>query len=580
MKKIYLISILNFLVISNNIAQTFTKITSTLNPIVNDTARSGGGSWIDIDNDNDLDLFISNGNLSTQNNNLYINNGSGNFTKIITGSIVTDGGSSIGSSWGDYDNNGQLDCFVTNRNNFGNFLYMGNGTTNPIKITGIPTVTDIANSNSSSWIDIDNDGDLDLYTVNFMGNDFLYLNQGPSSYTFTTNQTNPIQLDNSNFSIPGIWADFNNDRKPDLYVGNAGTQNDKLYINNGGLSFTSFTITDGKATLGGSWGDYDNDGDLDLYIANYTNQASILYNNSGAPLYSLTPVPSSTVLVVGNSVGTAWGDVDNDGDQDLFVCDDGGNNHLYLNSGFPTYTFTSVSSGQIVNDGGNSFGCTLGDYDNDGSLDVFVANQLNQTNFLYHNNGNTNKWITVKCNGVSSNKSAIGAKVFIKANILGNDIWQMQEVLAQTGYNSQNLWLHFGLANSSMIDTMIIKWPSGITDTCLNIPTNNFYNATEGACLSAVGIKDLKNKNPISAIVFPNPCENSAQIEYYLNNEEFVEIKIVDALGKEVYSLPEEKRIAGIHARSINLSQLISGIYYCKIETRTHATVLKLVIQN
>lgn len=87
-------------------SQTFTKITSTLNPIVTDTARSGGGSWIDIDNDNDLDLFVSNGNLTTENNSLYINNGGGNFTKITTGSIVTDGGSSIGSTWGDYNNDG------------------------------------------------------------------------------------------------------------------------------------------------------------------------------------------------------------------------------------------------------------------------------------------------------------------------------------------------------------------------------------------------------------------------------------------------------------------------------------------
>ncbi|MBK7816335.1 MAG: CRTAC1 family protein [Sphingobacteriaceae bacterium] len=480
-----------------------------------------------------MDLFVSNGNLTSQNNHLYINSGAGNFTKIITGSIVTDSGSSIGSTWGDYDNNGQLDCFVTNRNNFGNFLYQGNGGSNPLKLLSTPTTTDMANSNSSSWIDIDSDGDLDLYTVNFMGSDFLYLNQGPPSYTFTTNQTNPIQLDNSNFSIPGIWADFNNDRRPDLFVGNAGNQNDKLYVNNGGLSFTSYTIADGRATLGGSWGDYDNDGDLDLYIANYTNQASILYNNSGAPLYTLTPVSASTVQVTGNSVGSAWGDIDNDGNLDLFVCDDGGNNHLYLNSGFPTYTFTSVSSGQIVNDGGNSFGCTLGDYDNDGSLDVFVANQLNQTNFLYHNNGNANKWITVKCNGVSSNKSAIGAKVLVKANISGNNIWQMQEVLAQTGYNSQNLWLHFGMANSSTIDTMIIKWPSGITDTCLNIPTNNFYNANEGACLTTVGIKDFKNENSFSATIFPNPSKHLAQLNYYLSSDEFVEIKIVDALGRK-----------------------------------------------
>src|ERR1700759_1856587 len=105
--------------------QTFTQITDATNPIVCDTGSSGGGSWIDINNDGLLDLFVANGNLSSQNNSLYLNTGNGNFIKVKSGNIVNDGGSSIGSTWADYDNDGFLDCFVTNRNNFGNFLYHG-----------------------------------------------------------------------------------------------------------------------------------------------------------------------------------------------------------------------------------------------------------------------------------------------------------------------------------------------------------------------------------------------------------------------------------------------------------------------
>jgi hypothetical protein len=473
--KIYL-ALLLWLLLSADIAQsqTFTRITDPTNPIVTDLDRSGGVSWIDIDNDNDLDLFVSNGNLTSQNNRLYINNGAGSFTSVATGSIVTDGGSSIGSTWGDYDNDGFPDCFVTNRNFFGNFLYRGNGTSNPIKQTGILPVTDIANSNMSSWVDIDNDGDLDLYVVNFQGDDFLYLNSGG---TFTA-QSISLQHDTTAFSIPGLWADYNNDLRPDLFVGNSGTQNDMLYTNNGNLNFSGTMLNDGRATLGGSWGDYDNDGDLDLFVANYLGQASILYNNSGAPSYTLTPVASSAVQVTGFTVGSAFGDVDNDGDLDLFIADDGGNERLFYNTGYPSYAFVQDASGQL-NAGNLSFGCALGDYDNDGQLDIVVANRNAQNNFLFHNNGNTNSWVTIKLSGTHSNKSGIGAKIFVKANIGGQPIWQMQEVAAQTGYNAQNLWLHFGFGSATIIDSMLIRWPSGKVDTCARIPVNAMYTYVE-----------------------------------------------------------------------------------------------------
>src|SRR6187401_3080591 len=100
-----LLSLVMISSISSN-AQNFTRITDAANPIVIDAFESGGGSWIDINNDGLLDLFVSNGNLSDQDNSLYLNLGEGNFKKITTGDIVSDGGSSIGSTWADYDNDG------------------------------------------------------------------------------------------------------------------------------------------------------------------------------------------------------------------------------------------------------------------------------------------------------------------------------------------------------------------------------------------------------------------------------------------------------------------------------------------
>src|SRR6185437_8867592 len=181
-------------------AQTFTRVTDTLNPITTDKFESGGGSWIDFNNDGLLDLLVCNGNLSNQNNSLYLNRGNGNFIKVVSGAIVTDGGSSIGSTCADYNSDGFIDCFITNRSNFGNFLYNGLGDTVFTKITTGSPVTDIGNSNSSSWVDIDNDGDLDLYVVNFQGADFLYLNSGAPSYSLSAT-TNTITAGTS-FSIP------------------------------------------------------------------------------------------------------------------------------------------------------------------------------------------------------------------------------------------------------------------------------------------------------------------------------------------------------------------------------------------
>ena len=254
----------------------FTKITDPANPVVNDLLLSTGACWVDFNNDGYLDLFVANGNLSAQNNTLYLNNHTGGFTKIITGPVVNDGGSSIGGTWGDYNNDGNLDLFVANRNNFGNFLYMGHGDTTFTKITAGNIVTDIANSNTGAWVDINRDGYIDVHVVNFAGNDFLYMNNGMPNFTFTKIDTSSFLLDGSLASITGAWADYNNDRYPDLFIGVGGTgSNNLIYKNNGNLTFTQINMNDGRSTIGGSWGDYDNDGNLDLISVNNLNTKNL-----------------------------------------------------------------------------------------------------------------------------------------------------------------------------------------------------------------------------------------------------------------------------------------------------------------
>ncbi|HEY3251715.1 MAG TPA: FG-GAP-like repeat-containing protein [Ignavibacteria bacterium] len=546
----------------------FTRITDPSNPVVTDLFESTGGCWVDFNNDGWLDLFAANGNVTSQNNSLYLNNRAGSFIKIITGPVVNDGGTSIGGTWGDFNNDGNLDLFVSNRNNFGNFLYRGNGDTTFTKITTGNIATDLTNSNSAGWVDINRDGLVDLHLINFSQNDLLYFNNGNPNFTFTKIDTASFLLDGSGFSIAGEWADYNNDRLPDFFVGNSGAQNDFIFKNNGNLTFTKTILTDARATLGASWGDYDNDGDLDLFTSVYLNQKSLLFNNSGAPNYTFTQIDTGIVSNdPSNSVGSCWGDFDNDGDLDLFVGNDGTNNFLYINSGAPNYSFTKITTGSIVNDGGNTFGCATGDYDNDGQLDIFAANRLNQQNFLYRNNGNSNKWITIKCVGITSNKAAIGTKVRIKAAINGSPRWQMQEVMPQTGYNSQNLWLHFGTGNAASIDSIRVEWINGSTHNFTNVGTNQFITILENGTI--IGINKNNEEVPDNYNLYqnyPNPFNPGTIISFDIpvgtSHGAFVRLIIFDITGKQISEVVNRNQAAGKYKVSFSALNLSSGIYF------------------
>ncbi len=357
-----------------------------------------------------------------------------------------------------------------------------------------------------------------------------------------------------------------------MFVGNAGTQNDFIYKNNGSISFTKTTLSDGRSTLGASWGDYNNDGSADLFVSNYSGQNNILYKNSGPPDYTFAAIDTGAVSNSGgSSVGSSWGDVDNDGDLDLFIADDNGeNNFLYLNNGPPDYGFTRVITGVVVNDGGNSFGCAFGDYNNDGAIDLFVANRLNQNNFLYLNNGNGNKWLGIKCTGTVSNKSAIGTQVRVKAQINGQSRWQSRQVQSQSGYNSENLILNFGLGNASVVDSIIVRWPSGITSVFTNQTSVNRY-----ITISEDGtINSIKNNNEVPEDFtlfqnYPNPFNPSTAIKFSIPNSGKVTLKIYDELGREIKTLVDEFMNRGTYEITLDGSEFASGIYFYKLTSES-----------
>ena len=471
---------------------------------LDESSNNWAAAWGDYDNDGHVDLFVTNYE-TTEPNLLYHNNGDGTFTKTTNGAITSDLASSLAATWGDYDNDGDLDLYVANNIGYANFLYRNNGNGSFTKVTNDPIVNDKGYAHGVSWIDYDNDGFLDMFVADYFSTKFnqLFHNNGDGTFTKATNAAPVLE---ANFSVSGAWGDYNNDGYVDLFVANTNNQNNSLYKNQGDGRFLKINIgaivNDGGNSVGGSWGDYDNDGDLDLFVSNSGNQNNFLYQNNGDETFTKVtdgPIPNDQ----GHSHGSAWADYDNDGDLDLFVSNDQGqDNFLYSNKGNGVFTKTI---NQITQDNGDSFGAAWADFDNDGDLDLFIANHNATQNFIYKNSrGKCQNKSCIVLNGTSSNRSAIGSKVFLKANIYGQSVWQMREISAQTGggIGGQNeLKTIFGLGNATAIDSIIVKWSSGYQQVITNPNIND--------CLTI----EEENASEICGIVYLDTNENCIQDE-------------------------------------------------------------------
>jgi hypothetical protein len=475
---------------------TFRMVTT--GPIVTDTGLSVGVAWGDYDNDGFVDLLV--GNINSVDF-LYRNRGDGSFERVLTNVI---GGLGFGGgAWGDYDNDGFLDLYTITARDLGVCLFHneGNGTLLRLTNTAVvgPIISDHTFSGSTAWGDYDNDGFLDVFVANgtFQGDlkNFLYHNEGNGRFTKVTAGS---LFDTSQTSWSGVWVDYDDDGRLDLFVtndllnDNPQGEDNQLFHNDGPAGFTLMTsaqtkipLHDGGHSRGCAWGDYDNDGRIDLFVAGHTN---LLYHNNGDGSFQkiitgqIVTDPTTT-----ESIGCTWVDYDNDGYLDLFVVNVSDNNFLYHNNG--NGTFTRVNSGSLVNDVPtlSHIDAAWADYDNDGFMDVVIVADGGK-NSLFHNNGinngNTNHWINLRLVGTASNRQALGAKVRLKATIGGKSFWQRRDIGAFTSQEGQSdLRASFGLGDATNVDTVRIEWPSGTVQELHNLGTKQFLTVTEPARL-------------------------------------------------------------------------------------------------
>ncbi len=582
MRSILLLLFVPILYTSAHAQFVFTDATTgdLLTPI-----RSWGASWVDFDGDGDSDIFLSN-QATTGGNVLYRNSGS-TFEAIEAGDLTADTTpGSLGHSWADYDNDGDLDVYAVGgwisgpghlfRNEGGAFAIVDEAPIAP---------ADDNRGWSAAWGDIDRDGFVDLVVVHpagFVGSaqpNHLFQNDGDGSFSRVSD--GPIVTGLEPYTI-GSWSDYDMDGDLDLFIGSGPTNQpglDNLYENDGTGIFTRIMtdpiatdLRDGQIM---NWVDYDNDGDLDLFVTNFAAvPTNDLYRNDGGGTY----VPVTEGPLVNDSGGTSlantWGDLDNDGDLDVLVTTGGGGlDRLYANDG--DGTFTRITDQPVGSSSTTSSGAALSDYDSDGDLDIVVTSQIAGGGpvRLYRNdsaNGNTS--FQVKLAGVTSNAAGIGARLRATATIFGQSVTMLRDVSSQSTFAGQNdLTVHFGLGDATVIDLLEIEWPSGSIDTYADVDVAAFGGiaiAVEDQEILPVANEQgsrLPSRTSIENIA-PNPFSTSTTIEYALTSPSDVSLVVYDVLGREITRLVMEQQAAGTHTSQLEAKDLPSGLYVIRMD--------------
>ncbi len=505
-------------------------------------SMSGGVALIDYDRDGWPDIYFTNAqsvemalNGKKARSALYRNNHDGTFTDVTDTAGVGYPCWAMGASVGDYNNDNWPDLLITC---FGGVvLYRNNGDGTFADVT-----KDAGLSGDKQWAtgaafgDYDDDGWADLFvshyvdfhlddmaavgskdTCKYMGIDVqcgprglkgapdsLYHNNKNGTFTDVSEKSGVADPEHR-YGLTAVWSDFDGDGKLDLLVTNDAQPN-YLYRGNGAGTFVDAGFTSGvalnengaaQANMGVALGDFLHTGRMSILISHFDNEFAAFYRNDGSMTFTDISNPSGIAKGTRGYVG--WGDdfvdFDNDGWEDFFLV----NGHVYpqvnslnsklkypepkllfLNQRNGTFKDISQESGEAIQVPQVSRGMAVGDLFNDGKLDAVVENLVGGPMILRPEGGPPNHWISFQLEGVKSNRLALNARIRITAGTLV----QMKEVISGGSYLSQNdLRLHFGLGPHERVEKAQILWPDGTIETLQNLAANRFYELKE-----AVGV--------------------------------------------------------------------------------------------
>src|SRR6266481_4492045 len=454
----------------------------------------GGVGFFDCDNDGRLDIVVTNGSSVDRYRAggdlmvaLYHQGADGKFTNITEQAGLTVKGWGMGVAVADFNNDGNLDLFVSRYTHVDMDHLPAFGSDEKFcRFKGVLV-------QCGPW-GMPGEGD------------YLFHNRGDGTFEDVSKKAG-MDDPQHRYGLGAIWGDYDNDGWPDLFVANDAGPN-FLYHNRHDGTFDEVGMLAGVAlgddgqelgSMGVDFADYDHDGKLDLFVTNYTDQVDNLYRNLGGGAFSDMSWPAKLGQPSYRYVkwGTGFVDFDNDGWVDIFI----NNGHVYPQVDFipnsPGYkepmqmfrnnhdgTFEDISkaSGVFEMPPESRRGAAFGDVYNDGNMDILALNMGQAPSLLIDKTRNSNHRVAFHLIGTKSNRAAIGARVTIHAA----GVMQFNEVRGGGSYLSQNdLRLHFGLGAADKMDTVEVSWPSGRTDTLRDVPADFIYTITEGKGITA-----------------------------------------------------------------------------------------------
>jgi enediyne biosynthesis protein E4 len=519
---------------------TLRNVCGELQKTTIDETVGNGVCLYDVDDDGRVDVFIPNGSRTRPfppgqepRSALYRNKGDGTFEDITArAGVAAPGYWSQGCVFGDYDDDGKVDLFVTG---FGHYiLYHGLGAGRFKDVTSSSGLKGRGWSTGAAFGDYDGDGRLDLYVSHYMDHDAsspplpppgslkncfykgapvicgpgglepsigrLFHNDGSGVFRDVTKVSGLVTVP-TGYGLGAIWSDLDLDGDLDLFVANDTTPN-WLYRNDGHGRFTEIGAVSGAAFteegrtqsgMGVDAGDYDNDGLLDLIVTNFSHDYSTLRHNDGSLTFTDVSMASGIGLATLPTLG--WGvgflDYDNDGRPDIFIAnghvfpniDDRHlgttwkqRNQLFHNEGEGRFREVTDEAGPAFQELHSARGAAFGDIDDDGDIDIVVNNMDEPPSLLRNDGGNTAHWIGFRLIGGPRNLGAVGARVVVRSGSLR----QMEEIHAGSSHNSSNdPRLHFGLGASTRVERVEITWPRGRVQVLTGMPVDRYHTLLE-----------------------------------------------------------------------------------------------------